>query len=339
MKAAVLHEVKQPLAIERAADPVPAEGEVLVQVEACGVCHSDLHIADGDWPQFAPILKKPLILGHEVVGRVVDKGASVNGLKAGDRVGLPWIYWTCGECDPCREGNENLCVRQSITGVSVDGGFAELLRAPASHVLRVPEKLSASEAAPLFCAGVTVYRALKQSGISAGQQLAVFGVGGLGHIAVQIGRELGTDVTAIDVSEEKLESAKSLGASAVINAATTDSGKYLRKQGGVHVALVASGSTAAYDAAFQSLRPSGTLLVVGLPAGNICFSPLMMASKEVRIRASAVGTRRDVADVLALAETGKIRCMVSNRELEQANEALEQLRTGTVSGRLVLSLN
>jgi propanol-preferring alcohol dehydrogenase len=339
MKAAVLHEVKQPLAIERTADPVPAEGEVLVQVEACGVCHSDLHIADGDWPQFAPILKKPLILGHEVVGRVVDKGASVTSFKTGDRVGLPWIYWTCGECEPCREGNENLCVRQSITGVSVDGGFAELLRAPATHVLRVPEQLSANEAAPLFCAGVTVYRALKQAEILPGRRLAVFGIGGLGHIAVQIGRELGADVIAIDVSEEKLDSAKSLGASAVINAATTDPGKYLRKQAGVHVALVASGSTAAYEAAFQSLRPSGMLLVVGLPAGNICFSPLMMASKEVRIRASAVGTRKDVSEVLALAQAGKIRCTVSNRELDQANAALQQLRTGNVTGRLVLSLN
>ena len=339
MKAAVLHEFKQPLAIERAADPKPADGQVLVRVEACGVCHSDLHIADGDWPQFVPIVKKPLILGHEVVGRVVDKGTSVTGLQTGDRVGLPWIYWTCGECEPCREGNENLCLRQSITGVSVDGGFAELVRAPASHVLQIPDKLSANEAAPLFCAGVTVYRALKQADISRGQRLAVFGVGGLGHMAVQIGRELGAEVTAIDLSEQKLDLAKSLGASAVINAATTDAGKYLRKQGGVHAALVTSASAAAYDAAFQSLRPAGTLLVVGLPAENICFPPIMMASKEVRIRASAVGTRADVRQVLAIAEAGKIRCLVSTRELEQANEALQQLRAGEVSGRLVFSLN
>jgi len=339
MKAAVLHEFKQPLAIERTSDPKPADGEVLLQVEACGVCHSDLHIADGDWPQFAPIVKKPLILGHEVIGRVVDKDASVTGVQTGDRVGVPWIYWTCGQCEACCEGNENLCSRQMITGVSVDGGFAELLRAPASHVLRIPDKLSSSEAAPLFCAGVTVYRALKQGDILPRQRLAVFGVGGLGHMAVQIGRELGAEVTAIDVSEQKLELAKSLGACALINAAATDAGKQLRKQGGVHVALVTSAAKAAYDAAFQALRPAGMLLVVGLPAENICFSPITMASREVRIRASAVGTRKDIGQVLTLAEAGKIRCCVTIRELDQANDAFRELRSGVVSGRLVLNLN
>lgn len=339
MKAAVLHEFKQPLAIERTPDPKPADGEVLVRVEACGVCHSDLHVADGDWPQFAPIVKKPLILGHEVVGRVVDKGTSVSGVQIGDRIGMPWIYWTCGECEPCREGNENLCARQCITGVSVDGGFAELFRAPASHVLRIPEKLSSTEAAPLFCAGVTVYRALKHADIMPGQRLAVFGVGGLGHMAVQIGRELGADVTAIDLSEEKLELAKSLGASAAINATTTEAGKQLRKQGGVHVALVTSAAKSAYDSAFQSVRAAGTLLVVGLPSENICFPPIMMASREIRIRASAVGTREDINQVLALAEAGRIRCLVSTRELDQANETLQELRSGAVTGRLVFSLN
>lgn len=339
MKAAVLHEFKQPLAIERTPDPKPADGEVLVRVEACGVCHSDLHVADGDWPQFTPIVKKPLILGHEVVGRIVDKGTSTSGVQIGDRVGMPWIYWTCGECEPCREGNENLCTRQAITGVSVDGGFAELFRAPASHMLRIPEKLSSTEAAPLFCAGVTVYRALKHADIMPAQRLAVFGVGGLGHMAVQIGRELGADVTAVDLSEEKLDLAKSLGASAVINAATTDAGKQLRKQGGVHVALVTSAAKAAYDSAFQSVRAAGTLLVVGLPAENVCFPPIMMASREIRIRASAVGTRKDIHQVLALAEAGRIRCLVSTRELDQANETLQELRSGAVTGRLVFSLN
>lgn len=338
MKAAILHEFKQPLAIERARDPEPADGEVLVRVEACGVCHSDIHIADGDWPQFASIVKKPLILGHEIVGRIASLGTGVSGFREGDRVGIPWIYWTCGECEPCREGNENLCTRQKITGVSVDGGFAEFLRAPASHVVRVPEKLDSAEAAPLFCAGVTVFRALRQV-VSRGQRVAVFGIGGLGHLAVQIARELGAEVVAVDVSDEKLSTAQSLGAVAALNAQSGDAGQRLRKQGGVHVAMVTSASKAAYDAAFQSLRPAGTLLAVGLPAENICFSPLMMAAREVRIRASAVGTRRDLADVLAMAEAGRIRCQVSHRELEQANDALMELRSGSVLGRLVLNLN
>ena len=339
MKAAVLHEFKRPLAIESTSDPKPGTGEVLVQVEVCGVCHSDLHLADGDWPQFNPILKMPLILGHEVAGHVVETNGSSCGLQPGDRVGLPWIYWTCGECEPCREGNENLCAKQKITGVTVDGGFAELLRAPASHLIRIPEALSLLEAAPLLCAGVTVFRALKQASISPGQRLAVFGIGGLGHIAVQVGRELGAEVIAVDVSDEKLELANSLGAKAQVNAASTDAGQYLRRQGGVHVALVTSAAKKAYDAAFQCVRPSGTLLAVGLPAENICFSPLMMAAREVRIRASAVGTREDIKEVLSLAARGKVRCLVSIRKLEQANTALEELRSGAVSGRLVLSLN
>jgi propanol-preferring alcohol dehydrogenase len=185
MKAAILHDFKKPLSIEEVERPHPEADEVLIQVEACGACHSDLHVADGDWTQLAGIVKRPLILGHEIAGRVVERGAAVQDLKIGDRVGVPWIYWTCGECEFCREGNENLCSRQKITGVTVDGGYAEFVKAPATHALKIPDGLSALEAAPLFCAGLTVYRALKGAGIVPGQRLAVFGIGGLGHLAVR----------------------------------------------------------------------------------------------------------------------------------------------------------
>jgi propanol-preferring alcohol dehydrogenase len=336
MKAALLREFKKPLTIEEVDRPKPGAGEVLIEVEACGVCHSDLHVADGDWTQLAGIVKKPLILGHEIAGRVVEKGSAVRDLQIGDRVGVPWIHWTCGECEFCREGNENLCTGQKITGVTVDGGYAEFVKAPASHALKIPNGLSSVEAAPLFCAGVTVFRALKQAKISPGQCLAVFGVGGLGHLAVQIGRGLGADVTAIDISDEKLALAKSLGASTVLNVASTNVVKELRGKGGVHVALVASAARAAYDTAFYCVRPTGTLLVVGLPAENICFPPILMASLEVRIQASAVGTRQDLREVLALAAAGKIRCRVGTRPLSEANEALDLLRRGQVSGRIVL---
>src|SRR5271163_1662490 len=187
MRAAILRDFKQALVMEDVARPVPDAHEVLIAVEACGVCHSDLHVADGDWAQLNGIVKKPLILGHEIAGRVVEKGSQVSDLQVGDHVGVPWVYWTCGECEFCREGNENLCAKQKITGVSEDGGYAEFVKAPATHATRIPHGLSSMEAAPLFCAGVTVYRALKQAKISAGQRLAVFGVGGLGHLAVQIG--------------------------------------------------------------------------------------------------------------------------------------------------------
>jgi propanol-preferring alcohol dehydrogenase len=337
MQAAVLHEFKQPLIIEDVPRPNPVEGEILVRVEACGLCHSDLHVAGGDWKQFAGIVKRPLILGHEVVGRIVVKGSSAGELQIGDRVGVPWIHWTCGICEPCLEGNENLCTKQKITGVTVDGGFAEFLKAPASHVAKIPTNIPSPEAAPLLCAGLTVHRALKQASIVAGQRLAVFGIGGLGHLAVQIARAMGAEVIAVDIAEEKLEIATSLGAAA-LNAASSDAARELRKKGGVHVAMVTSAAKAAYDTAFRCLRPTGTLLVVGLPAENICFPPIMMVAGEVRIRASAVGTREDLREVLALAESGKLRCHISSRPLSEVNNAIEELNRGRVTGRIVLTV-
>lgn len=337
MKAAILHDFKETLSIVEIVRPRPAADEVVIRVEACGVCHSDVHVADGDWTQLAGIVKRPLILGHEIAGRVVEKGSAANDLEIGDRVGVPWLHWSCGECEFCREGNENLCSRQKITGVTVDGGYAEFVKAPASHATKIPDGLSALEAAPLFCAGLTVYRALKSANIAARQRLAVFGIGGLGHLAVQFGRALGAEVTAIDMSEEKLELARTLGAIDTLNAATTDVAKQLRRKGGVHVSLVASAAKAAYDAAFSCLRPTGTLLVVGLPAENICFPPILMSAKEVRIQASAVGTRQDLREVLAMAAAGKVRCHVIAHPLSQASEVLDLLRKGQVSGRIVLT--
>ena len=337
MKAAILREFKAALTIEEVAQPKPDAQEVLIEVEACGVCHSDLHVADGDWPQIVPITKKPLILGHEIAGRVVEKGTSVNHLEVGDRVGVPWVHWTCGECDFCREGNENLCVKQKITGVTVDGGYAEFVKAPASHALKIPDELSCIDAAPLFCAGVTVYRALRHAKIQPGQRLAVFGVGGLGHLAVQIGHGLGAIVTAIDVSDEKLAHARGLGASVTLNAATVNVVKELRRAGGVHAALVTSAAKAAYDTAFPCVRPTGMLLVVGLPSESICFPPILMAASEVRIQASSVGTRQDVRELLAMAAAGKVRCQVTARPLAEVNQVLDQLRHGQVAGRIVLT--
>jgi propanol-preferring alcohol dehydrogenase len=337
MKAAVLREFKSPLSIEDIAQPQPGAHEVLIEVEACGVCHSDLHLADADWPQLARIMKKPLVLGHEIAGRVVETGSAVENLQVGDRVGVPWLHWSCGECEFCREGNENLCNKQQITGVTVDGGFAEFVKAPASHALKSPEQLSASDAAPLFCAGVTVYRALQHAKIQPGQRLAVFGVGGLGQLAVQIGVGSGASVIAIDISDEKLAQAKAFGASATLNAATANVAKELRRAGGVHAAIVTSAAKAAYETAFLCVRPTGILLVVGLPAESICFPPISMAASEVRIQASSVGTRQDLRAVLAMAAAGKIHSQVTTRPLAQVNEAMAELRNGKVPGRIVLT--
>jgi alcohol dehydrogenase, propanol-preferring len=337
MKAAVLREFQTPLRIEEVDRPKLNAEEILIEVEACGVCHSDVHVADGDWTQFAKIVKKPLILGHEIAGRVAEKGPAVHNLQVGDRVGVPWLHWSCGDCEFCREGNENLCARQKITGVTVDGGFAEFAKAPASHALPIPSGLSAIEAAPLFCAGVTVYRALKSAKLSRGQRLAIFGIGGLGHIAVQMGQALGVEVIAVDVSDDKLALAKSLGACRTLHATSADVTKGLRDIGGVHAAMVTSAAKAAYDAAFQCVRPSGILLIVGLPAENICFAPILLAAREIRMQASAVGTRRDLLETLAIASEGKVRCEISARPLAEANKTIDELRRGQVTGRAVLT--
>jgi len=259
-----------------------------------------------------------VIPGHEIVGRVVERGAAVTSIQVGERVGVPWVQWTCGQCEFCREGNENLCVRQRITGVMVDGGYAEFAKAPASHVIKIPDTLASEQAAPLLCAGVTVHRALKQARVRAGQRLAVFGVGGLGHIAVQIGRAAGAEVTAVDISEEKLALAKSLGAVRTLNVATGDVVKKLRGSGGVHVALVTSAAKSAYDMAFYCVRPTGTLLAVGLPANDISFSPILMAAGEIQIKASAVGTREDLSEVLAMGAARTVHCQVSAHPLAEA---------------------
>jgi propanol-preferring alcohol dehydrogenase len=230
-----------------------------------------------------------------------------------------------------------LCANQKITGVTVDGGFAEFVKVPATHAVQIPEQLSAVDAAPLFCAGVTVYRALKRGGICPGQRLAVFGIGGLGHLAVQIAKDMGAEITAVDVSDEKLDLAKSLGAHTGLNATSSKVVKELRAKGSVHVAMVTSAAKAAYDMAFSSVRPAGALLVVGLPAENLCFAPILMAAAEIRIVASAVGTRQDLREVLHMATEGKIKCEVSRRPLAHVNDVFQEMRRGQVSGRVVIA--
>jgi propanol-preferring alcohol dehydrogenase len=335
MRVARVREYKQPLQIEQA--PVPAHGpdEVLIKVEACGVCHSDLHIAEGDWKHLLRIIKKDVIPGHEVVGRVVEKGEAVANLEIGDRVGVAWTHWTCGECEMCREGRENLCSKQMITGATVDGGFAEFIKAKASHALKVPAALTSDEAAPLFCAGVTVYRAIKNAEIKAGQRVAIFGVGGLGHLAIQIAKCFGGEVIAVDITDDKLEFARSLGAQITINAATEDAVKALRKLGGAHAAIVTTGSKAAYDSAFYAVRSSGSLVVVGMPAEDLTFPAILM--REIKITSSATGTRDDLREVLALAAEGRVRCQVETRPLESINEVFDQMRRAQITGRVVLT--
>jgi len=332
MKAAIVREYKKPLEVAEIERPAPGPGEVLIRVEACGVCHSDLHLAEGDWKQLLKIIKPSLIPGHEVVGRVVAKGEDVGNLEIGDRVGVAWIYWTCGECEMCLEGRENLCKKQMISGATVDGGYAEFMIAKASHAMKVPDALTSEQAAPFFCAGLTVYRAIKNADIKPGQRVAVFGIGGLGHLAVQIAKAFEAEVIAVDLTDDKLELARSLGADHTVNAVTADAIKELRRMGSAHVAVVTSGAKAAYDTAFYCLRGTGTLVVVGMPADDLTFPAIQM--REIKIMSSATGTREDLREILQMAAAGKVKCLVETRPLAAVNEVFEQMRRGQITGRV-----
>jgi propanol-preferring alcohol dehydrogenase len=336
MKAAVLREFRQPITIEDIETPEPGAGEVLIKVHACGVCHSDLHLAEGDWDLLKRVTKLPLVLGHEVAGTIAKVGPDVADFALGDRVGVPWLHWSCGECEYCREGREVLCGKQAITGVTVDGGFAEFLRAKASHTARLPDTVSFEEAAPLFCAGLTAHRALKSSGLAAGQRVAVFGVGGLGHLAIQIVKAKGAVPIAVDIADDKLALARELGAAHTINAGSEDTRKVLRGLGGAHIVIVTSASKAAYESAFGCVRKGGTLAVVGMPPEAVPVSMVGLVAGEIRVVASAVGTREDMRELLELAATGAVRCRYETLPLEDAADALNRVKLGSVSGRIVL---
>ena len=337
MKAAVLTRYQSPLAIEEVPVPDPLADEVLIEVHACGVCHSDLHIVDGDLPGFRAATRERLIPGHEVVGKVVRCGASVVELNPGDRVGVPWLYRACGNCEQCREGNENLCRdNAAVTGMTVNGGYAQFMCANADYVVRIPDELLDEEAAPLLCAGVTSYRALKKANITAGQRVAVFGIGGLGHLALQLARALGAEVFALDVNQEKLDFARELGADHALNAMDPEAAKFLRRRGGMHAAVVTSAAQTAYGAALKVLRPTGTLCVVGLPAEPLQFQALALVSSEAHIVGSAVGTRADLRAVLDLGARGLVRCHVQVSPLAKVNEVLDAMRRGAIHGRVVL---
>lgn len=338
MKAAVLHNFGEPLKVEDLPVPIPAADEVLINVAACGVCHSDLHIAIGDWDLLKPATRLPLVPGHEVTGTIVEVGEEVSEFKPGDRVGVPWLHSACGVCEYCTSGRETLCGKQVITGVMVDGGYAEFVKAKASHIAHLPDNLGFVEAAPLLCAGVTVYRAIKDSGIQSGQRLVVFGVGGLGHLAIQIGKEMGLETGAVDLGEDKLQLALDCGADWTVNAATTVAHKEIKAHKGAHVALVTSASRAAYETALKSLRRGGTLVIVGMTPEPIPLSVPAMLAGEYRIIASTVGTRQDLREMLDIAARGRVKCRVREVALESVNQVYAEMQSGSLVGRSVIKL-
>jgi len=336
MKAAVVNEFKKALEIKEVEKPALEDGEVLVKIEACGVCHTDLHAAHGDWP-IKP--KLPLIPGHEGVGIVVEVAKGVKSIKVGDRVGIPWLYSACGECEYCLTGQETLCPHQLNGGYSVDGGYAEYCKAPANYVAKIPENLDPVEVAPILCAGVTTYKALKVSEAKPGDWVAIYGIGGLGHIALQYAKAMGLNVVAVDISDEKSELARQLGADITINGLKEDPVQSIHEQvGGVQAAISVAVTKKAFEQAYQSVKRGGCLVVVGLPHDNLPIPIFNTVLNGVTIKGSIVGTRKDMQEALDFAARGKVRPIVETASLEEINDVFHKMENGQIKGRIVLKM-
>lgn len=336
MKAAVVREFGAPLQIEEVEVKRPGRNQILVKVIASGVCHTDLHAVEGDWP-VKP--KMPLIPGHEGVGYVVAVGPDVNNVKEGDAVGVPWLYSACGCCDHCITGWETLCESQQNGGYSVDGGFAEYVIADARYVGHLPANTNFLEMAPILCAGVTVYKGLKETEVKPGEWVAISGIGGLGHVAVQYAKAMGMHVAAIDVGNDKLDLAKRLGADLVVNAKEQNPGEFLKKEtGGMHGALITAVSPIAFKQGLETLRRKGTMALNGLPPGNFDLSIFDTVLNRITIRGSIVGTRKDLQEAIEFAVEGKVKSNVTAAKLEDINDVFDKMKKAEIEGRMVLQI-
>ena len=336
MKAAVVHELGGPLSVEDVPKPTPGPGEVVVRVEASGLCHTDIHAAHGDWP-VKPV--PPFTPGHEGVGIVEAVGTGVTEVVAGDRVAMPWLGYACGVCEYCVSGWETLCLEQKNMGYSMDGGFAEYVKAYGRYVVKVPDGIDPLDAAPLTCAGVTTYKAVKVAGTKPTDLVAVFGIGGLGHLALQYAAIAGGRVVAVDLVEEKLELARELGAEFTVNAAKQDPAAAIQELGGADQAIALAVSPKAFEQAYGSLRRGGTLVFVGLPADNKIELPIFeTVLNGITVVGSIVGTRLDLREVFELHAAGKTRVIRETRPLAEINEAIEEVEAGHVPARIVFQL-
>ncbi|GAB3742028.1 alcohol dehydrogenase AdhP [Spirosoma lituiforme] len=337
MKAAVARVYGQPLSIEQVPVPKVVPGRILVNVAACGVCHTDLHAINGDWPVKAML---PLIPGHEGVGTVVAVGAGVQHIKEGDRVGVPWLFTACGHCQYCLSGWETLCEVQQNTGYSVPGSFAEYVLADPNYVGVLPDNLSFHEAAPIICAGVTVYKGLKETEVRPGEWVVISGIGGLGHLAVQYAKAMGMHVAAVDISPDKLTLAQSVGADLVVNAAIDDPIVAIQKAiGGAQGVLVTAPSQPAFAQGVGMLRRGGTLSLVGLPPGEFGLNIFDVVLSRKTVRGSIVGTRLDLSESLSFAAEGRVKVHHHREPLENINQVLTAMQAGQINGRVVLDIN
>jgi propanol-preferring alcohol dehydrogenase len=337
MHGAVVRAFGKPLAIEELPIPTPGTGEVLVKIVSTGVCHTDLHAADGDWP-VKP--KPPFVPGHEGAGIVAAVGPGVKDLKEGDPVGIAWLHDACGCCEHCITGWEALCESQNDSGYSVNGSFAEYAIGSAAFVARLPKNPDFAALAPILCAGVTTYKGIKETEARPGEWIAISGIGGLGHIAIQYAKAMGLHVAALDVTEEKLALAKSMGAEIVLDARSQDAAAQLVRLtgGGAHGVLVTAVSPPAFSQALKLVRRKGTVSLVGLPPGDFATPIFDVVLKRITLRGSIVGTRKDLAEAVEFAAEGKVHAHIHKAKLADINRIFTDLKAGTVDGRIVMDL-
>ncbi|WP_410539681.1 zinc-dependent alcohol dehydrogenase [Streptomyces sp. KL2] len=336
MRAAVVRTLGAPLVIEDRPDPRPGPAQVSIRVEASGLCHTDIHAARGDWP-VKP--NPPFVPGHEGVGIVERLGDDVTHLSVGQRVAVPWLGWACGRCEHCLSGWETLCERQKNTGYGVDGGHAEMMLAHADFAQPVPDGIDPREAAPLTCAGVTTYKAVKVAGVGPTDLVAVSGVGGLGHLAVQYAKIAGATVAAVDVTDDKLSLAGELGADILIDARKEDPAEVLRRHGGAHAAIALAVDDRATEALQRGLRRGGKLVLVSLPAGGALRVPVFdTVLNGTSVIGSIVGTRQDLAEVFALHAAGRTKVIYETRPLEAVNDCIQEILGGHVRARVVFEM-
>lgn len=335
MKAAVVKAFGKPLVIEDVPVPVPGPGELLVKLKACGVCHTDLHAASGDWP-VKPV--PPFIPGHEAAGVVAALGPGVTDFKIGDAVGVAWLHDACLRCEYCETGWETLCEHQHNTGYSVNGGFAEYVIASAAFAARLPANVNFAKIAPILCAGVTTYKGLKETDTRPGEWVVISGVGGLGHVAIQYAKAMGLKAIGLDIAEDKLKLALEAGADHAVNALDKDAVERVIAftGGGAHGVLVTAVSTPAFAQALKMVRRKGTVSMVGLPPGEFPTPIFDVVLKRITVRGSIVGTRRDLDEAVAFAAEGKVKAEITTAPLSEINTIFDRMKAGKIDGRVVL---
>jgi propanol-preferring alcohol dehydrogenase len=334
MRAVVLRKPKpieqNPIDIEDTPIPNLKRGQLLVKIAACGVCRSNLHMIEGDWVKYGIPAKSPIIPGHEIVGRVVRVANDVATFREGDRVGVQALWLSCGRCEYCLSGREHLCRSKEMTGETVDGGYAEYIVANADYAYHVPSNLKDSEAAPLFCPGISAYGATKKAQLSPGKKVAVFGIGGVGHMAIQFARLYGADVVAVSRNAQHLKLAGQLGAGQIVNTSKGTLTEWVKEIGPVDSSIVFAPSGSVLQLAIKATKPGG-ITVTGV--WTEITEPL---ADERKVTNSLIGSRNDMKQVLSLASAGKIRPVYDEFKLERASEVLKMLKKGEISVRAVL---